>query len=202
VRLGDAVVLVGEVIEAADQRDDAAVVGVERHQGALRFGNLPELRMAGVVRHHVDDIALAQHLARFLGRGPDPVVVQLLARPRQPVPVDLHRAQGLDVGTRALVGYRGHDRRREIADRRILLDQLVVVRLAVRRQIDVSGRPAPAVAAVVLDEPDAHRAVGGSLQPAIDGRVHLVTGALRARSEALPQLEPRHLRHVGCFHFV
>ncbi len=39
-RLRDAVVLVGEVIEAADERDDAAVVRVQRDQRALRLGQL------------------------------------------------------------------------------------------------------------------------------------------------------------------
>ena len=201
-RLGDAVVLVGEVIEAADQRHDAAVVGIERDQRGLRLRDLPELRVAGVVGDHVHHVAAAQDLARRVRRGADAVAVQLATRPRQAVPVDLHRAEGLDVGACALVGHRGDYRRREVADRGVLIDQLGVVRLAVRGQIHVPGRAAPAVAAVVLDEPDTHRAVAGRLQPPVDRGVDLVAGGLGARPEALAQLEARHLRDVRRLHVV
>ena len=80
-RLGDAVVLVGEVVEAAHQRDDAAVVGIERHQRALRFRDLPELRMPGFIGDDVDDVAALEHLAGILGRRPERFVALLPARP-------------------------------------------------------------------------------------------------------------------------
>ena len=59
------------------------------------------------------------------------------------------------------------------------------------------GRPAPAVATVVLDESDAHGAIGARLQPPVDGGVDAVAGGLGVRAETLAQLEARHLRHVG-----
>ena len=123
-------------------------------------GICAELRMPGFVGDDVDDIALGQHLAGVLGRRPERFVAQLLARPGQPVPVDLRRSQGLHVRACAPVGDRHHDRGRQVADRGVLVDQVVEVRLAVRRQVHVPGGPAPAVAAVVLDESDAHGAIG------------------------------------------
>jgi hypothetical protein len=45
-RLRHAVEFVVEVIEAADQRHDGAIIGIQRHQRALRLGQLRQLRHA------------------------------------------------------------------------------------------------------------------------------------------------------------
>ena len=153
--------------------------------------------MPGFIGDDVNDVALGEHLARVLRRRAGRFVAQLLARPRQPVPLDLHRTEGLHVGARILLADRHHDRRRQVADRGVLVHQVVVIRLAVRRQVHVSGGPAPAVAAVVLDQSDAHGAIGARLQPPVDGGVDAVACGLGVGAEALAQLETRHLRDVG-----
>ena len=68
------------------------------------------------------------------------------------------------------------------------------------RELDPVGGAAPAVAAGVVDEADAHRLVGGGLQPSVDGGVDLVAGVLRLRSEATHDLQPDHLGDVRRFH--
>src|SRR5205823_14107581 len=88
----------------------------------------------------------------------------------------------------------------EIADRGVLVHELIELLGCGLGELDMPGGSAPAVTAVVFDESDANGAVGGRLQPAVDRGDHLVAGAFGRRTEALPQLEPRHLRYVGSLH--
>ncbi len=73
---------------------------------------------------------------------------------------------------------------------------LRTARRAAIAQVRLFEWTAVAVTAVVLDESNAHGAVGGGLQPAVDGRkdtVALVDGVL---AEATHQVGARHLGHV------
>ena len=61
-------------------------------------------------------------------------------------------------------------------------------------------RPAVAVADVVLHQPLAQRRVGGVLEPAVDGRVDLVSRGVGIVTVCLFHVRPRHLRNVGRLH--
>src|SRR6185437_8861121 len=81
LRLGHTVVFVGEVVEAADERRNAAVIGIQRHEGALRFRYLSKLRMAGGVGDDVDNIATGDNFVGTLGYRAHALIATGLARP-------------------------------------------------------------------------------------------------------------------------
>ena len=112
-RLRHAVVLVGEVVEAADQGDDAAVVRVERHQRALRLRDLRRAARAPCHRRPRRPRRRARAPARHPSAPAPGLVAQLLARPGQSVPVDLRTAPSVFTYARALLSaHRRDDRRR------------------------------------------------------------------------------------------
>ena len=204
LRLRDAVVFAAraEIVEATHQRQDGAVVGVERDERAFRLGKLaraPRGRRASRARRRRHRRARRSSPA-VLGSGPKAISdVRRLAHDKpahsmfaMPSPFTKHFCLFLGDGD--------DDRRLQDPDRAVFVEQQIErLQVFVAGQLDLVGGAAPALSAGVVDEADAQGAIGGVLQPAVDGRVHLVTRVLRARAETLQDLEPHHLRDVWRF---
>src|SRR6185312_12517029 len=140
---------------------------------------LAELCHGAAADHHIDDIAAAHDLAGALRSRPDSLALGL-ACPGQTIPVDLCEAARLHVDARTLVANGDDDRRRQIADRAVFADLLFQLRrIGSLGRVDVADGAAPAVAAVVLDQPDADRADRSCLQSSVDRGVDPVALALR-----------------------
>ena len=105
--LYDAVVLAlsFEVVEAAHQRHDRAVVRIQRHERALGLRNLRELgRPVVLLAHHVDDVAAREDFAGALWLRAEREIRYAPPRPRKSRPFDAREPRSLDVNARLLFG--------------------------------------------------------------------------------------------------
>ena len=144
-RLHRAVVLVVEVVEAADQRRDRAIVGIQGHQRALRLGQLHQLRgMPLPSVYDVHDIPARQHLGGALGRratcARNASCLRAQDRPSQSICCEAHV---LGVDLRATDRrHRHHSAGSGVPMARILIEQVFQIRgLRARGQVTCAVGP-------------------------------------------------------------
>ena len=152
-----------------------------------------------MVADHQHDIAARQHVAG-LPRVAARLAVNDAPRPRQAGPVDLCRTAAADMDLGRVAADREHHSRLQQAH------GLVAAQcgfdgqsVGIGRQVRVRQRTAIAMATVVLDQPQPQRTIGRRLQAPVQGGEHLVAVIDCRRPEAVDDLLPCQLGHIGRF---
>ncbi len=178
-RLSHPVEFALKVIEAADQGDHGAVLRVHRHESTLCLRHLYEQQGLGRPSHRIDHIAPGQDLRGLSRRAVDFLIRQFAPRPGELLPGQRHRSHIPDVDLCALGLDILNDGGPQAADHGEFLELRVeVLRARELGEIDLGGRAAKAVAAIVFQQPRAQRDGSRRLQARIDGGKHLVAGCV------------------------
>ena len=158
------IVLALKVVEAADQGDHGAILGIHGDQSALCLRYLHEQQGLGRPPHRIDHVTRGQNLG-CLGRPPIHLFVgQFAPCPGQLVPRQRDLPEFPDVDSGAFLVDLLHDGGLEAADHREFLELGVEV-LGGRElgEIDFGGRTAIAMTAIVFQQPRPQRHRGRGL---------------------------------------
>ena len=196
--LQDAVELAAREIVAADQGLDVTGSGVQGHQRRLDLRQLSQAPGAVVMQAGPDDVARLHDVRDRLGLLAGPVAADKRGGPAHVLErqgdglavaqvddrkrvLDLDDQSGFEPGNRTEWGQR-----------------LLPVRGGLPVcQVNLRFGSAESMPVVVFLEPGRNRTVGRRLEPAVDGRDHLVAALVSRHPEPLQRGRADHFRNVG-----